>query len=204
MTKKEIQEAMNKKQKIDYINKVNERFINAHNHGNNGNNWWYPRANMIAYNVKLYGRSMTIDDIREFMTKRQNDYYSDDMLYELCDEEQVRQARMFSDDIDEMYKVKSHYAGRSGGWLEVEYNNPLEEAVESMSAQDINNLYCEAQELEALEAKIATYIAKSLKSYQKYLNTTEYCRDIVNVMMSDEDLGELYKGKIKSLTDKLK
>lgn len=56
--------------KIEYINKVNDEFTNAGNHGGN-NNWWYPKQNVIAYNVKLHGSSKDIDDIRAKMTIRQ-------------------------------------------------------------------------------------------------------------------------------------
>ena len=109
---------MTKQQKIDYINQVNDRFREARNHGRNGSNWWYPTPNTIAYNVKLYGQKQGIEEIKELMTDRQKEYYSDDNLYDFINHWQNQEAEMFSNDLDLEYSVKSGYAGRSGGWLE--------------------------------------------------------------------------------------
>ena len=73
---------MTKTEKIKYINDTYLRFVDAKNHGHHGSNWWYPTKNTIAYNVKMHGHSKNIEDIRAKMTKRQNDYYSDETLYD--------------------------------------------------------------------------------------------------------------------------
>lgn len=193
---------MNRKQKIDFINKVNDFFINAKNHGNNGDNWWYPKENVIAYNVKLYGGNKSIEDIRKLLSKRQNEYYSDSTLYEIMQDQQNDQAIMFSNELDEAYNVKSGYAGRSGGWLEVEYNNDLIE-LEENTDEDVNYYYKLAKELCNLEMKVSNHIEKSLSSYKKYINTDQYCADIVDILIDDEMIGDIYKNEAKSLLDKL-
>lgn len=193
---------MTKKQKIEFVNKIYDFFTNARNHGHNGNNWWYPKKNVIAYNVKLHGQSKTIEDVREVMSERQNAHYSDDDLYELMQYEQNDTARFFSDSLDEDYGVKSGYAGRSGGWLEVEYNNELTELEENTS-ENVDYFYKIAKELEKLEAEISNKIQEAHKKYQNYLNTDEFCLDFVSSLMTDEDIGDRYKEQAKNLLDKL-
>ncbi|MEK7578206.1 MAG: hypothetical protein AAB456_00590 [Patescibacteria group bacterium] len=195
---------MTKKDKIDFINKVNDKFTNARNHGHNGNNWWYPKPNVIAYNVKMHGASKNIDDIRKFMTERQNEYYNDDALYEICNENQNDTARMFSDDIDETHGVKSGYAGRSGGWLEVEYSNPLPDSLYDTTSKDINYIYQEAKKLDTLETKISQEITAGHERLQKYMNTDEYCKDVSDSLPDDDMIADEYKGRAKGLLDKLK
>lgn len=190
---------------IEYIEQVSERFENASNHGN-GNNWWYPQKNTIAYNVKIYAGAST-EDVRKHLTARQNDYYSDDDLMEIMQEQQNDAARIFSDDIDNEYGVKSGYAGRSGGWLEVEYHNDIADYQQNEWAEshidDIRAAYKEAKKLDQLESDIAEYIKKSVKNYSQYLNGIEYPKDIAESLQTDEDIADTYKGKIKGLTDKL-
>ena len=106
---------MNKKEKIDYINKINDFFITAKNHGNQGDNWWHPEENKIAYNVKIHSLIKTIEDIRKKMSKRQNDYYSDEMLYDITNDETNIQAEDFIQESKDEYNLKGGFAGRSGG-----------------------------------------------------------------------------------------
>jgi hypothetical protein len=194
---------MTKKEKIDYVNSVYLRFQDARNHGHNGHNWWYPKPNVIAYNVKMHGASKDIEDIRKHMTERQNKYYSDDTLYEISQEQLWDEARMFSDDLDIEYGLTSGYAGRSGGWLEVEYKNDLSELGDDSSIEDVNYFYKEAQKLEKLETEVSEKIKKAHKSLMVYMNTEQYCLDFVERLSDDEEIGEIYKSKAKDLLDKL-
>lgn len=184
---------MNKKTKIDYINEIADKFINAKNHGSNGSNWWYPKSFTIAYNVKLHCNSKSIEDLREKMTSRQNDYYNkDERLYEIMQDAQEYSATSFSDDLGETYGVKSGYAGRSGGWLEVEYNsNGVDFADNDMSMSELSNLYSNAKELDAIETKVAQHIEKSHSNYCKYINTDNYIDDILSQIYSDEDIADM-------------
>jgi len=109
---------------------------------------------------------------------------------------------MFSNNIDDEYGVKSGYAGRSGGWLEVAYDNNLM-SLENDTVEDVNELYKEANKLEKLETEVSQFIEKSLSSYKKYINSDEYVKDIAEMLTTDEDIGDIYKGKAKDLLDKL-
>ena len=193
---------MNIKQKREYAEAVNERFINARNHGHSGNNWWYPVENTIAYNVKVYS-GPSLRAIKEKMTERQKDYFSDESLYESMMYKQSDQATMAAEDIENNFKgVKSTgYAGRSGGWLEVEFINDIGGYLHD---EDIKSAYIAAKELEDNEVRVSEFIKKSHKWYIGYIESEEYINDFIESLMTDEDIADIYRGKIKTLADKLK
>ena len=193
---------MTKQKKIDYINEINDKFVNASNHGNTGGNWWYPKPNTIAYNVKIHAWGDTAS-LREILTERQNDYYSDNSLSEYMQEELQMSANQMSDDIDQDHGVKSGYAGRSCGWLEVDYINNIELA-ENHENYDVDYYYNEAKELDELENKIHEEIKKRHAGYNKYVGTPEYYKDLADNLLDDEAIAEIYKSEIKERADKLK
>src|SRR3990167_11295644 len=106
---------MNKAEKVNYINTILDRFENARNHGNNGNNWWYPMPFRIAYNVKMYS-FLDIDKLREMMSDRQRKYYDKKDLNDLWYETINQEAELAIGEIKEIspliYDV--FFAGRSG------------------------------------------------------------------------------------------
>ena len=197
---------MTKKEKITYINEVNDRFMNAKNHGNS-NNWWYPLENRIAYNVKMSAFA-DVDTLEDYLTKRQNDFYSKETLYQLLQDKQDTDGEMLVLDIKEQYKLDAVFAGRSGGWIEVDYENGLIELDENgdtiyESDVDINMYYKEAKALEKLEIDVADFIEKSHAEYEKYINSKEYYRDISEMLLDDQEIAETYRNDIKRLANKL-
>jgi len=193
---------MTKKQKIEYINEVYTRFTDTHNHGNQGDNWWYPMPNTIAYNVKMHS-FVDVESLRKELTARQNDYYSDDTLYKIMSEDITDNANMLSDDIQEEYKLENGYAGRSNGWIEVEYVNNLF-ILDEDTEEDVNALYKEAKALEQLESDVCEFIKKRHKALNAYIDTPQYYKDMVERLTSDEEIADIYKDKITALTHKLK
>jgi hypothetical protein len=192
---------MTKQQKTEYINQVKERFENARNHGHHGNNWWYPKPFVMAYNVKLCGLGNTIEDYRKAMTKKQNEYYTDNHIIELLDEQQNTEAEMFQDELKTEYSITSGFAGRSGGWLEVEYPNNFNDYEEN----DLESLYIIAKELEELETTVAERIKKAVSNYKKYRSSKEQIKDFVeNGLLQDADVDEIYQNRISELQNKLK
>ena len=197
---------MTKKEKITYINEVNDRFMNAKNHGNS-NNWWYPLENRIAYNVKMSAFA-DVDTLEDYLTKRQNDFYSKETLYQLLQDKQDTDCEMLVLDIKEQYQLDAVFAGRSGGWIEVDYENGLIELDENgdtiyESDVDINIYYKEAKALEKLEIDVADFIEKSHAEYEKYINSKEYYRDISELLLDDQEIAETYRNDIKRLANKL-
>lgn len=188
--------------KIDYINKVNERFENAENHGN-GNNWWYPIANRVAYDVKMVSFG-DVETLREYLTPLQDDYYTDDMLQQYINEEQEEACNLLIDDILEFKKVEDvYFAGRSGGWIEVQYTNNLDNDIEK---EDIQHYYKLAKELEKEEEKVKNAIKNTHQGYNKYVDTPEYYKDIANSLLTSEEIKEVYieqGGKLLEKADKL-
>ena len=118
-------------------------------------------------------------------------------------EQQWDTANDLSDDIDAEYGVKSGYAGRSGGWLEVDYQNNLSDDEQEI-ADNVENFYKDAKELDALEVEIHEEIKKRHASYSKYIGSAEYYKDIAENLLDDEAIADIYKGNIKDLADKLK
>jgi hypothetical protein len=194
------------KNKINYINEVNEKFRDAKNHGNGGN-WWYPKQNVIAYNVKIYA-SPDAEEIRKAMTKRQKEYYTDENIYEILQDYQDQEAEQLANEVMEYDLVEdAYFAGRSGGWLEVEYSNGLEQIEDNgidYHKDDIKEYYKQAKELEKIEGEVKTMIENTKKEYIKYITSKQFIECIVSEMLlDDEAIGDIYKQKAKTLLDKL-
>lgn len=193
---------MNKKQKIEYINNVHERFMNARNHGNT-NNWWYPTPYVIAYNVKMHSFA-DVETLRTYTSDVQNKYYKDNTLDAILWEEQEDTCRFLVDDIQEEYGLESYFAGRLGGWLEVQYETcGLDYIAEddAHTIETINELYKEARKLEKLESKVSEFITNAHKSYNKYVDSKEYYTDILERLESDTEIKETYKTKAHELLE---
>ena len=187
---------MTKQNKIDFINEVNDRFLSAENHS--GSN------NTLSYNVKVYGSNISGEEIREKITDRQREYHSLDDIYQAMDMFQSDSADMLSDEVSNIDGVKEcYFAGRSGGYLEVEYCNALEEVYEEDFNEDIASLYKVAKELEETETKVSNLIDKRYNGYCKLINSKDYIIAIINNLYDDKDIAKIYKKKIKNLTDKL-
>lgn len=199
---------MNTKQKIEYIQSVYNKFTDARNHGN-GNNWWYPIENRISYDVKIRGTTKDIDDIRDAMSERQKDYYTDAAIYDICDEMQSDACSTLVSDIKDIYSISDvYFAGRSGGWCEVQYKNNIDiscinDETTSDYVEYIDDEYKKACNLDNLEGDISSYIKDSHKKYCEYLNTDAYIIDIIENMLSDDGIADIYKSKIKTLVQKL-
>ncbi len=194
------------KNKIEYINEINEKFRDARNHGN-GSNWWYPKQNVIAYNVKIYAGPYGAE-IRKAMTKRQKEYYTDENIYEILQDYQDQEANCLAQDVMEYDLVEdAYFAGRSGGWLEVEYNNSLEQIDDNgidYHKDDIKEYYKQAKELEKIEVEVKDIIEKRKQEYIKYITSKQFIDYIVSEMLlDDEAIGDIYKEKAKKLLDKL-
>jgi hypothetical protein len=192
-----------RQQKIDFINEVNDKFINAKNHGNS-NNWWYPTQNKIAYNVKIHSY-VDIKKLREKMSKRQNEYYTDEKLYSTYDHMLEDECEMLVSDINiEFADIEDvNFAGRSSGWFEVEYKNNIDEVDENSISDEINNVYDEAVQLDKFENEVSKWIQNRHDTLEKYIGTDGYYCDIVDNLMDDEDIGEIYKGQALSALNKL-
>jgi hypothetical protein len=202
---------MTKEQKYNYIQEVADKFRNSRNHGHNGNNWWYPKEDTMAYNVKMYSAGIDIDKVKAKMTDRQKDYYKNDDIFEdLYYDYLNMECQFLSDEIEEIKGVKeTSFAGRSGGWFEVEYYNSLsdydiDQNLESFDRKDLEEAYTVAKELDELEARIEQEVGLRKQRLEKHLASEDFIDYIVENLMTDEDIAEIYKGKIKDLADKLK
>ena len=194
---------MKKQDKINFINKVNSFFVEAKNHGNNGNNWWYPKPNRIAYNVKMR-EFFSVSKLEPMLSKRQREYYNDNALYSIAEEQLNDEAMMLIDDIQIEYGLSSNYAGRSGGWLEVDFNNPLEDVIDNEpELENLSYYYKEAKKLEKLEQDVREYIEKRHKALNVYMSTDAYYKDLLERLSDDKEISDIYKTQAKSLLDKL-
>jgi len=195
---------MKKQDKINFINKVNSFFVEAKNHGNNGNNWWYPKPNRIAYNVKMK-EFFSVSKLEPMLSKRQREYYNDNTLYSIAEEQLNDEAMMLIDDIQIEYGLSSNYAGRSGGWLEVDFNNPLEDVIDNEAEQEnLSYYYKEAKKLEKLEQDVRQFIEQRHKALNVYMSTDRYYKDLLERLSDDKEIADIYKTEAKSLLDKLK
>lgn len=199
---------MNKKQKMEFVNETYTRFADAPNHGN-GNNWWYPTANRIAYNVKM--RSFgDVDTLRKSLTSVQNEYYSDDELQNAIYREQMDACEMLLEDLTGktgMLVIESvtgaHFAGRSGGWVEVDYSVNFEPLDDDADTEDVDGYYRLAAELVKAEATVADFIANEHKRYNEYVDTPEYYRDIADSLLNDDAIKTEYTERVADLTRKI-
>lgn len=194
---------MKKQDKINFINKVNSFFVDAKNHGNNGNNWWYPKPNRIAYNVKMR-EFFSVSKLEPMLSKRQREYYNDNTLYSIAEEQLNDEAMMLIDDIQVEYGLSSNYAGRSGGWLEVDFNNPLEDVIDNeVELKNLSYYYKEAKKLEKLEQDVRQFIEQRHKALNVYMSTDRYYKDLLERLSDDKEIADIYKTQAKSLLDKL-
>lgn len=178
---------MNRKSKVDYINKVFERFEHAENHGNNGSNWWNALPFRIAYNVKMSSFG-DIDTFRKYLTPLQNKHYTDDDLYEHINFENEVSANMLIEDIHEEFGLDASFAGRSGGWIEIDYPSNFEDVTLEDDDDTINGYYYEAKELEELEAKVSNFIKDQHKGYNDYVDTKQYYQDLLERLDGDFEI----------------
>ena len=183
---------MNKKQK-EYVLNVHERFENAENHGGHGN-WHYPKPYVIAYNVKMRNFA-DVEDFRKALSELQNDYYKNEFLQESIWTEQNDTCQLLIDDIKETYGLESWFAGRSGGWIEVDYSKHALDPDEST--------FKDAKALETLETEIANLIEERHKSYNEYVGNEEYYKNLAESLDTDEDIKSEYKRQIDELQAKI-
>lgn len=206
--------------KINYIKEIHALFYDSRNHGKGGNNWWYPTPNVKAYNVKMRNFA-DIDDLRKEMSTLQNDYYTDEDLRNIIDEENISTCQLLKEDttgvtgaleIDNLLIEDVYYAGRSGGWLEVEYTNTLQEFIDDyvnygdekdIPLKVVNEYYKKAKELVQLESDVAQFIQDEHKKYNNYVGTTNYYKDLVYTMLDDENIKATYKKQADTLLSKI-
>jgi hypothetical protein len=109
-----------------------------------------------------------------------------------------------TEDIENNFGLKSGFAGRSGGWIEVDFDNNLSEVNKDTPKGDINYYYKIAKGLENKEKEVKQFIKNAHYSYNLYVDSDGYYRDIADcVLLQDEDIADIYKNTIKTLTSKL-
>lgn len=177
---------MKKQNKIDFINKVFERFDGASNHGN-GNNWFYPTSNVIAYDVKMHNFG-DVETFREGLSKLQNSLITDDFIYDCMNNNQNFEAECLIDDIKEVFGLESWYAGRSGGWLEVQFENglPSDYELDNYTSSDIQEVYQEAKDMEDMEDKVAQYIKDGHRGLNDYIDSDSYYSELKDTFLANE------------------
>lgn len=203
---------MTKKQKLDKINSIADRFINARNHGGN-NNWWYPKRNVIAYDIKMSSFGFSYDGIKDKISDKQKDFYKNinGMIDSFYWDTLNNELEYFIEDLKEEYEcIKDCYqAGRSGGWLEIEYINELDELwdsvedFESSEVYSIDYIYDEMIKLDKKEKEISEKIKKGLSDLNKYIDSEDFKDDFINTLMTDDDISDYYKKEAKRLIDKI-
>lgn len=193
---------MRKTDQIEYINRIYDRFHSAKNHGR-GNNWWYPVPDTLAYCVKMRAFFDT-KRMRAVMTKRQNDYYSDQELEERYWDYLEMEGSDAIQEIKALGALDAGFAGRMGGWLEVSYHNPLEEVDETTDRETLDDYYREARALEHLEAQVASLITEGHKHLNDYIKSDAFYVDQQESLLYDEEIGDIYKDRASALVRKLK
>jgi hypothetical protein len=190
---------MKKKDKIAFIIDTNTYFAYAKNHGSNGSNWWNATPNVIAYDVKM-SNFPSVEEFRDILTPLQNEKLSDDFISESMQNELYDTANQLVDDIEETFNLKSGFAGRSGGWIEVTFPNnlPDEDELNECNAEELNEYYNEAKTMLQLESDVMDNIEKQHNSYNKYVSSKEYYTDLKDLFM----INEYIKEDIELLHDK--
>lgn len=176
------------------------RFYDARNHGHS-DSWWYPSHNVMAYNVKMHSFG-DVKKLRAKLTAKMNDYYSDNFLQEVIDHDLESNCLALMDDIKNDFGLSSHFAGRSGGWIEVEYENPLTEAP---SDDEIDYYFDLANKLDNQEAAVKLFIEKRHKALNAYIDSDEYYNDLANYggLLCDDEIDDIHKEKIAELQAKI-
>ena len=203
---------MNKEKKLKKINEIGKRFINARNHGGGGN-WWYPKRNVIAYDIKMSSFGFSYDDIKDKISDKQKDFYKNinGMIDSFYWDTLNNELEYFIEDLKEEYEcIKECYqAGRSGGWLEIEYINELGELwdrvedFESSEVYSIDYIYNEMIKLDKKEREISSKIKKALNALNKYIDSEDFINDFINTLMTDADISNYYKQEAKRLINKI-
>lgn len=203
---------MNKQKKLDKINEIAERFINAENHGSGGN-WLYPKRDRIAYKIKISSFSFSFDDIKDKLTDKQKDFYKniDELINTYYWNTLEFTLEEFITDIKNSYKYVSecYQAGRSGGWLEIDYRNELGELwdniedFERYESYDIDYIYDEMVALDKKEREISERIKRELKALNNYIESEYFKNEFINTLMNDEDISDYYRQEAKRLIDKI-
>lgn len=193
---------MNTKQKREYIESVRERFENAPNHGG-GNNWWYPKPYVVAYNVKM----RVFPDAERTagaMTDLQRDFYKGkyDAVTERAWDDAVRLAvGDFEESAREMGTLDCWLAGRSAGWLEVQYPMLDVGYCEELRGERLDLAYRQARELSALEGKVSVLVKDSLTALTAYLESDNFYLDLVSELMQDGDIRDEYRAEARRLIE---
>ena len=195
---------MNKKEKIEFINDTNEKFREASNHGNQGDNWWYPNENTIAYDVKMNDFG-DIERIRRLLSDKQNEFYSDEYLQNEIYQEQTDECNTLIWELEETDILSASFAGRSEGWIEVEYQNSLQyvDAEEDLTLNDIEDEYKEARNLIKQEEKIRKLIERRWEDYNKYVDSKEYYKEFVIHLATENEINAEYQNDINNLKAKI-
>ena len=200
-----MQKTAKRKEEREEMLQVLERFEEAENHGKNGDNWWNPVSYRIAYKIKMKSWA-SCKEMRKVLSPLQNTYYSDEVLEHLMDSEQVDELRRFISETEDRYNknISITIAGRSGGWMEVDYSklaeydrytleSELEEGV--IDEEEEEGIYNDIMELEELENEVAGMIENRHREYNKYVGTTEYYEDVTSALIDDEKIREKYEEK---------
>jgi len=195
---------MKKQERIEYINRVWSRFRFAKNHGNVGN-WWYPKENRIAYDVKMrsYG---DVETLTSNLSDLQKDYYEGtEYLQQDIYSEQEYTCEMLIDNLVDNYDLvtSAGFAGRSGGWIEVDFEVGFEEVDNTFYDSEISESYKMAKELEEEEQLVEKEIARQHKAYNYYVDSDNYYTDLREGLMTDEDIKQSYKDQAESLLSKI-
>lgn len=179
---------MKKKQKIAFISGVKRYFEEAPNHGNGGN-WWHPTQNRIAYDVKMHNWS-SVEELRKYMSPLQNEYYSNEHLENILQDEQEQTCEMLIEDVNMNYDVTvAGFAGRSGGWIEIDYINNLEDIDEDEEDESfIDEQLKEAIKLDELQEDVKAFIKENHQNYNNYIDTEDFYKDIIDFLEDDESI----------------
>ena len=111
---------------------------------------------------------------------------------------------MLIEDIRAEYGLESHFAGRSGGWIEVDFENNLNvDELEDMNTKEVHAEYKEARELEKLEARVEAFITKQHDGYNKYVDSKEYYENITDTLSDDDTIKREYKERADDLLAKI-
>jgi hypothetical protein len=204
-TKRKEEREQQREQQREEMLQVLERFEEAENHGKNGDNWWNPESYRIAYKIKMKSWP-SCKEMRKVLSPLQNEYYGDEVLNHLMDSERVDELRRFIFEMKDRYnkKISITIAGRSGGWMEVDYSSlaeydrytlecELEEGI--IDEEEEEGIYNDIMDLEELENEVAGMIENTHREYNKYVGTTEYYEDVTSTLIGDDKIREIYEEK---------
>ena len=171
--------------KIIAIEEQQKRFEN--NHGGRSN-WWYPYPDTIAINVKM--RSFAdMDTLREKLTPLQNESMSDEAIQDLFYMEQGAECEILRDEVMEMDGVtNAWFAGRSGGWLEVQFSDADFDVEDPEDAQEVSEVYDAVMVLEKQADAVQELVERAHKAYNDYVDSDGYYTHIMEGIQTDEEI----------------